>query len=315
VYVLLAAPEIDEHAVPSLAQRSHWKVNAVGLFDAQCSAAPLPRPPRRRLLRGGDHAVPRAARFPDRRKSCDRDDSGGGPGLQAGSVAEHLSATEVAKETHEHAHRAAAHGAHHYEAIAIVEAVLLSVVTIVAAWSGYSAAKWEGESTLRLARASTFHTLASRNAEAAVTVRTQDSVNFGIWFNAYLTGDVVGQALAEHRFRPGYDVAFRAWLATNPFTNPDAPRSPAFMPIYSVPGQAAARKLDHAGNDLFAEGQTAQKNGEDYIRVTVILASVLFIVGIGSHFRASAIRVGLTVVGAGLLIVGAAAILQLPGPP
>ena len=36
-----------------------------------------------------------------------------------------------------------------------------------------------------------------------------------------------------------------------------------------------------------------QKTGHDYIRVTVILASVLFIVGISSHFPASGIRIGL----------------------
>ena len=38
--------------------------------------------------------------------------------------------------------------------ISVLEALLLSVVTIVAAWSGYSAAKWGTESSLNLAKAS-----------------------------------------------------------------------------------------------------------------------------------------------------------------
>jgi hypothetical protein len=49
--------------------------------------------------------------------------------------------------------------------------------------------------------------------------------------------------------------------------------------------------------------------------VTVILASVLFIVGISSHFPLRGVRIGLVVVGAALLIFGAVEILQLPGPP
>jgi hypothetical protein len=148
-----------------------------------------------------------------------------------------------------------------------------------------------------------------------LTVRAQDAVNFGVWFNAYLTGNVVGQALAEKRFRSGYDVAFRAWLATEPFSNPNAPKGPLYMPQYKPPGHAAAVRLDAAASAHFVEGQRATKNGEDYIRVTVILASVLFIVGIGSHFPTSAVRIGLTAVGALLMIFGVVAILQLPGPP
>jgi hypothetical protein len=230
---------------------------------------------------------------------------------------EALAATEVGKEISEHAKHVRVHEERHRHErlIAIAEAALLSIVTLTAAWSGYSAAKWEGESSIKLAQASALRTQANRFSSSAITVRAQDSVNFGIWFNAYLSGNVLGQALAERRFRTGYDVAFRAWLATSPFSNPEAPKSPAYMPQYTVPGQAATTRLDAAADEHFAEGQKANKHGEDYIRVTVILASVLFIVGISSHFRAAVVRVGLTAVGAALLVLGAIAILQLPGPP
>ena len=234
---------------------------------------------------------------------------------------EALSATEVGKEISEHAKHAGPpdHGAHdearRHQLVSIAEAILLSIVTLTAAWSGYSAAKWEGHSTIQFADATSLRTQASSASEHALTVRAQDSVNFGIWFNAYLAGNVLGQALAEKRFRAGYDVAFRAWLATNPFSNPDAPQSPASMPKYAVPGQAEARRLNAEADAHFAEGESAGKHGEDYIRVTVILASVLFIVGISSHFRTAGVRVVLAAVGAALLIIGAIAILQLPGPP
>jgi len=236
------------------------------------------------------------------------------------TVPEHLSASEVGKEIREHAKHAGGHGegehpTRRHQLITIAEAVILSIVAIVAAWSGYAAAKWDGNSRIALATASSMRTKASLAAESALTVRAQDSVNFGIWFNAYLAGDVYGQALAEKRFRPGYQPAFRAWLATQPFTNPNAPKGPQYMPRYTVPGQAAAMQLNAGADEQFAKGQTAEKHGEDYIRVTVILASVLFIVGISSHFPTTGVRIGLAAVGTGLLILGAIAILLLPGPP
>jgi hypothetical protein len=230
-------------------------------------------------------------------------------------VPETLSAAEVGKEAHEHAtHAARLDETGHHGLIMIVEAVLLSVVTLAAAWSGYSAARWEGVSNIHLTDASRLETHANRAYQSALIVRAQDAVNFSVWFNAYLNGDVLGQAIAEKRFRLGYDTAFRAWIARDPFANPNAPKAPQYMPQYTLVGLAEARRLDTAAEDEYASGHLAAKHGQDYIRVTVILASVLFIVGISSHFRVSGIRIGLAVVGTVLLILGAIAIIQLPWP-
>jgi hypothetical protein len=70
-----------------------------------------------------------------------------------------LSATEVGKELGEHAK----HTQHdHDRAITIAEAFMLALVTIVAAWSGYSAAKWGTESSLHLAKASATRTKSTK---------------------------------------------------------------------------------------------------------------------------------------------------------
>ena len=87
------------------------------------------------------------------------------------------------------------------------------------------------------------------------------------------------------------------------------------MTQYTVPGQAAARRLNAAADAHYTEGEAAGKHAEDYIRVTVILASVLFLVGISTHFPTRSVRLGLIAVGTGLLIFAAVQILQLPTPP
>ena len=49
--------------------------------------------------------------------------------------------------------------------------------------------------------------------------------------------------------------------------------------------------------------------------MTVILASVLFLVGISTQFSLRGVRYGLITVGAALLLFAGEQILSLPGPP
>jgi len=56
------------------------------------------------------------------------------------------------------------------------------------------------------------------------------------------------------------------------------------MPQYHPTGAATANVLDAQANAYYALGQHAGITADRYIRVTVILASVLVVVGISSHF-------------------------------
>jgi hypothetical protein len=226
-------------------------------------------------------------------------------------VAEGLSATEVGKEIGEHA----GHGSGQSRALSITEAILLSLVAILAAWSGYSAAKWGTESSLKLAKASATRTKANRAFQQSLSLRTADAVTFNAWFGAYIAGDKNGARVAAKRFRPQYAVAFNAWLATHPFTNPNAPKGPQQMPQYHPTGAALSKTLDTQADELYTEGEHAAQTGDKYVRDTVILASVLFLVGISTHFPLRGVRIGLITVAVILLLFGVIQILQLPGPP
>jgi hypothetical protein len=144
---------------------------------------------------------------------------------------EGLSPIEVGKQVHEHTkepHQPAA-GNRHSRLVQIGEALLLSLVTIAAAWSGYAAAVWGTESRVELAQAATLRNLATRADLAALSTRNFDSSTFNAWFTAFTLDDAKKQALAVRRFRPEYKVAFDAWIATDPFNNPKAPPGPSYM--------------------------------------------------------------------------------------
>lgn len=199
--------------------------------------------------------------------------------------------------------------------ISIAEAVLLSVVTLMAAWSGFAAAKWSTESRVGLAEATAERTKAARARLSDAQLRNFDSTTFGAWFTAYSVHNKQAMSLAEHRFRPGFRVAFEAWLATNPETNPNAPPGPTYMPQYRRPGLGKARTLDRRANKAFASGEKAGERSDDYVRTTVFLASVLFLVGISMRFPLRGGRYALVGLGTVMLIISVVLLTQLPGPP
>ena len=199
--------------------------------------------------------------------------------------------------------------------IVIVEALLLAVVAVLAAWSGYASSKWRTDSSLTLARASAARSDANRAALEAASVRDFDAATFNTWLTAYIAGNQPAEAVAARRFRPAFKVAFDAWIATSPLTNPNAPPGPTYMKQYQQPEQDLANAKDDQATQLYAQGTTDGSTADAYVRTTVFLATVLFLVGISGHFRVRAARYGLVAVGAVILSVAVAILITAPRPP
>jgi hypothetical protein len=233
---------------------------------------------------------------------------------------EGLSPIEVGKQLHEHTtepHQATASAGtpRHSRTVQIGEALLLSLVTIAAAWSGFAAAKWGTDSRIEIAQAATLRNLATRADLSALSTRNFDSSTFNAWFTAYTLNSPQKQAIAERRFRPEFKVAFDAWMATDPLRNPRAPPGPTYMPQYRLADQVKAEALDREAVAALAAGHHSGVVGDDYIRITVFLAAVLFLVGIGSTFKLHTIRYALITIGSLLLILATVLMLQQPGLP
>ncbi len=233
---------------------------------------------------------------------------------------EGLSPSEVGKEIAEHRehHSHAAdpgedRGAARW--LTIIEAILLATVAVLAAYSGFASAKWSTQSSLDLAKASTARNLASRAELEGLETKNFDGLAFNAWFTAYENGDQAAMAVAERRFRPQFDVAFRAWLATDPFTNASAPQGPTYMPQYVQPGAAETAMYDSQANADYDTGSTDGETADNYVRTTVFLATVLFLVGISGHFKVRKARIGLIGVGAAIMVVAVVLLIVAPKPP
>jgi hypothetical protein len=231
-------------------------------------------------------------------------------------MAEGLSTDEVAKEPDDRVHAGTSRESTGRDrVITIVEAALLATVALLAAWSGYASARWSTDSRVASAKASTARTEANRAATLDAAALEFDSATFNAWFTAYVAGNQAAMKVAMRRFRPQFRVAFDAWLASDPFHNPSAPPGPTYMPQYKRPEQERAATLNAQADAAATRSADAAENADQYIRITVFLATVLFLVGISGHFRVRAARYGLVGVGVAVFLVCVILLLTTPKPP
>ena len=188
------------------------------------------------------------------------------------------------------------------EVLEIAQAVLLALVAIATAWSGYQAARWDSSSAQLYGQSSRLRTMAAQHQTTAGQLYLYDTTTFDFWLNATVGGDQQLASLFQARFRPEFRTAFDAWIQLNPLNNPSAPPGPSFMPQYHVSEADQAATLNARASSAFDAAGAARDNGDEYVRLTVFLAAVLFLIAVSQRFRIVPVRVA--VLGVAMLLLG-----------
>jgi hypothetical protein len=225
-------------------------------------------------------------------------------------VGETLSTPEVAHAIDQH--HGKTRSEKHAERIEILEAILLAVVAVATAWSGYQTARWDGRQAHLYGLANKERAAENRAANLNGQQRLYDTSTFGFWLQAASTGHRESAALFERRFRPEYRVAFDAWIKTNPLHNPRAPAGPIFMPQYHNAAAERANTYDKQASADFEDGTKARETGDHYLRNTVLLATVLFLTALSQKFKVTRVRLGLIAVSGCLLAVALYYVITYP---
>jgi len=186
----------------------------------------------------------------------------------------------------------------------VITAIMLGVVAVATAWSGYQATRWAGEQSTLFAQASALRVESTRDSALAGQYKLYDVILVNNWINAYTQGNTKLANIFQRRFRPEFRPAFEAWLATDPFNNPNAPPGPLFMPQYKVSLDDKANQLDAQAAKTFDEGQAAKEQGDAYVLNTVFLATVLFLTAIAENFQWNTVRAVILSVALVMLLFG-----------
>lgn len=197
-------------------------------------------------------------------------------------------------------------------AVELAEAIVLAIVAITTAWSGYQAALWTGHQSKLYGLASRQRVQAARAEASANEERLYNAATVSQWLQAETSGQKKLADLYERRFLPEFRPAFEAWKKTDPLNNANAPPGPFHMPEYRSSKAEEAVKLTEQASDTFEQGDEARHHADDYVRETVMLATVLLLTAISQRFKISSVRIGLIVVAGMLLCLSIYHIVNLP---
>jgi hypothetical protein len=227
-------------------------------------------------------------------------------------MSESISNVEFAHKIHEQGHHS--EPAHDQRAMwaEIAEAVLLAIVAVATAWSGYEAAKWGALSDENYTLASRTTVMSQQKATLAGQDRLYDIITFNGWALGRTAGNEKLTDFYERRFRPEYQTAFQAGKALDPLHNSSAPPGPIFTPEYRNANATESANLAERANSYFAKGVSTRGTGDEYVKVTVFLATVLLLTAISQRFTRLGPRTAVLVVAFILLSVSAFWIFTLP---
>lgn len=172
----------------------------------------------------------------------------------------------------------------------IVAAIVLSLASVLTAWSSFQAAQWSRTQAI------TGNAVIATLLESAqlATLGGQDTlvdvVTFTNWLEAVSTENQPLADFYRSRFRQEFKPAFEAWLASEPLKNPEAPSSPFATSEYVPARRQAASDLQGEAGRLQQEARAAADHAAYYVRNTLYLALALFLVGISRMFSTVRVR-------------------------
>lgn len=190
--------------------------------------------------------------------------------------------------------------------------IILAVTSLLASWSGYEATRWSGKKTTASNQAATIQGDANLEVTKGYLVASADMANLNSWVEAYAVNNQEMMSFFRRRLTPEFDVAFQAWLALDPRSNPDAPASPMDMEEYVNPHLVHAEALSDEADHYRYEANKANERADAHVLNTVIFASVLFFAGFASRIRDVRAQFTIEVLATLILLFGLYQIIMTP---
>ncbi len=213
--------------------------------------------------------------------------------------------------------------------IELIATIVLAIATILTAWSAFQAGKWGGTQAINFSEAGVARTESTRADTRAGQISQIDAAMYIDWITAlsdelnsgaitlasvtsYTPTDGTISGFLYKRFREEFLPAVDAWLATNPITSDDAPKTPFDMDEYVVADHVLAVELSTEADAKGQDARDANQNGDNYVLTMVLFASVLFFAGVSAKLVAKRNRLIALGFGIFLLLSGIIILVSLP---
>lgn len=190
----------------------------------------------------------------------------------------------------------------------VSRAIVLSLAALASAWSAYQASRWSSIAGIETTQAASDKRQWAMQQFEALQLHALDSAVGLHFLEAKYAGN---EPLAEFllsRFRPEFQRAVKAWLKTEPLTNPAAPHTPFEMKEYVSKELQEAERYEQAAEQHSAAGAVAGRSGNNFVLLTLLFATVLFLGGLANTLPFRRLE---HIVSAGALLVFAITLVRL----
>lgn len=197
-------------------------------------------------------------------------------------------------------------------ALELAATLLLAFAGVATAWSAYQSRQWTGVQATQTGQATATRIAVNRATAVAGRQLQIDVATFVQWINAREEHHPALAAFYAARFRPEFRRAFLAWIATRPFTNEAAPKTPFAMQQYRLKASTRADRLELTAANESQVAKNANQRADDYMLAVVLFASALFFAGISTKLEIPAMRQALLALGWVIFLGTVAWLVSLP---
>lgn len=148
---------------------------------------------------------------------------------------------------------------------------------IALSYSSYEAHPWGGVQTFLLRDVNKDRLQNSKEELIQGQHIVVDVITFTQYSNALIRDEQNLSNFYYQRFSPEMKIAVDAWLQTDPLKNPNAPSFPFAMQEYNRTHDLLAQQFEAKTNLELKQAQQANENSSNYIFLSVIYSSALFI--------------------------------------
>ncbi len=170
--------------------------------------------------------------------------------------------------------------------------IILSLTALCSTWCAYQSERWNGTQSVLLADAELSSQEAQQRTLAVMQRKTLDSLVLLHYLDAVQRKDTELADAIHVRMPSPLREAVDAWLKLDPFKNPNVP-APGKMREYVLVEEQEAKAAREKASQLRSTALAAGTNGDTYVLLTLLFASVLFFGGITGTFQSRRLRLGL----------------------
>jgi hypothetical protein len=195
-----------------------------------------------------------------------------------------------------------------------IASIMLAAAGVASAWATYQSSLWGGVQASSYASASAKVTEAARLELRAGQKTGMDTALYMAWLSAAAKNDHELMTFYERRFAPEFKKVFDVWRSQYPADLRGQVREgPALSMLHAEHSESLeANKLRAEASALFGKAEKANATGDRYVASTVILALILFLLGISTVARSWGQRRLLVIIAGGLGLAALAFLFLLP---